>query len=262
MKRKKEVMGEALFRKIVKDAVDFGVNQIQLQGYGEPLLDPDILKRIRYVKNLGPKVVMNTNASLLSENKARNLIENGLDEIFISLDAFSKENYEMIRPPLDYDSVRHNVDTLHSIRKSMNSASPRINLTFTIQDGNDNEADKFYRYWKDRCDNVIIAYARNWAERLDVSSRNSPHIHNLHRRNYNPCESLWKILYVQVDGRVALCCDDYEGTVILGNLNSSSLADVWMGDKSRAYRKAHFDKRRNMMPLCEKCCRHINWFNL
>jgi MoaA/NifB/PqqE/SkfB family radical SAM enzyme len=141
MKRKKGVMAETIFRKIVKDAVDFGVDQIQLQGYGEPLLDTAILDRIRFVKKYGLKVVMNTNASLLNENTARDLIEAGLDDVFISLDAHSKETYAAIRPPLDYYKVRCNVERLHSIRESMNSSSPRINLTFTVQNKNENKAD-------------------------------------------------------------------------------------------------------------------------
>jgi len=262
MKREKCVIDAEVFREIVNDAKNCGIKRITLQGYGEPLLDRDIFDRIRFIKDKEIRVTFNTNGSLLDEQKSRLLIESGIDEVYISLDAFSKESFERIRFPLIYETVKANIVRLWEMRNSMGLKSPRIILTFAAHDENEAEARPFYDYWKDGCDEVVIGYARNWADQVDVKSRRSPHIHNNHRRDYNPCDMLWTTFYVQCNGRVALCCDDYEGSVIMGDLNKQSILDVWYGDRFKTYRKAHLDKKRTSMPLCSRCYRHINWFNI
>lgn len=251
-----------IFKSIIRDAKNSDIELITLQGFGEPLLDKSIFEKIRFVKNHGMRVTFNTNASLLNQDCSRKLIEAGLDEINISMDALSKEKYEKIRFPLDYETVRRNIDDFFNMREVFKAGVPEITMTYVLQDINADEARDFINYWKRRSDYLIVAFAINRAGRAEVSSRHSPHIRSRKRMNYNPCEYLWTSLYIQYDGTVALCCEDYEGMVTLGDVNKQRISEIWHGEKMEEMRNAHLSKKRSSAPLCSLCYRHINWINV
>lgn len=262
MQRGKGFMPLTVFRDIVEDAGNCGIGWITLQGYGEPLLDREIYEKIAFARDQGVRVSFNTNASMLDRDCSRKLIEAGLDEIFISVDAWSKESFEKIRPPLDYETVKENIEGLLGARAALGSRTPKVNMTYVIQDGNEAEVGSFFSYWSGRCDRLIAAYAKDWAGQVAVSSRNSPHIDNSRGRDRNPCDYLWTSLSVQHDGSVALCCEDFEGRIALGNVRRQSLEEIWRGPLLQKYRQAHLAGRRGSMPLCRGCHRHINWINV
>ena len=46
---------------------------------------------------------------------------------------------------------------------------------------------------------------------------------------------------------------DPEGLGILGNVNNSSIEELWNGTKRQEWREFHIQGRRNRVPLCAKC---------
>ena len=259
MRRPKGYMDMDLFKKIVDDAASIGIKTIGLVFMGEPLLDKRIFDRIKYIKDKNIRVVFNTNASLLSRDKSRKLIENKLDQIIISFDAFKKRTYEKIRAGLDYDKVIANIKSLIALKKEMRAKYPIIELTFVDVKVNHNEARLFYNFWKGKVDKVIISYVRDWATQVKVESEISPHI-NLRMLQKNPCDSLWKDLVITWDGKAVLCCNDYEGEIIMGDLTKQSILDVWNGKKFLYYRKMHMYNKRDILPLCKKCLKYSFWW--
>lgn len=73
--------------------------EINLNGNGESLLDPDIFKRIKEVKDIMGcgKVQLSTNATLLTESNVEKLKETGIDEIHISLHDIAAVRLAVIR---------------------------------------------------------------------------------------------------------------------------------------------------------------------
>src|ERR1700724_3495895 len=62
------------------------IARVVLHGVGEPMMVRALPRMIRYLKDRGTYVLFNTNGTLLSERKGRELIESGLDELRVSLD--------------------------------------------------------------------------------------------------------------------------------------------------------------------------------
>ena len=58
-----------------------------LHGVGEPMLVKNLPKMVRYLKDRGTYVLFNTNGTVLNERNGRALIDAGLDELRVSLDA-------------------------------------------------------------------------------------------------------------------------------------------------------------------------------
>jgi hypothetical protein len=67
------------------------------------------------------------------------------------------------------------------------------------------------------------------------------------------CGRALGFLHVLWDGRVALCCQDAEGAVILGDVTTHTLREVFAGETAMDIRRAHVEGRRASLPLCATC---------
>ena len=96
MARKQGVMDMELFKKVVDECVELGIEHVRMHNYGEPFVDRQLVDKVRYAKQKGvPQVGMISNGSLITETAARGMIEAGLDAINISVDASGKETFEI-----------------------------------------------------------------------------------------------------------------------------------------------------------------------
>jgi MoaA/NifB/PqqE/SkfB family radical SAM enzyme len=66
-------------------------------GLGEPLFHPNIVEMIAQVKSLGATAELITNGTLLTKNLSKQLIEAGLDMLWVSLDGATSESYADVR---------------------------------------------------------------------------------------------------------------------------------------------------------------------
>src|SRR6476661_9341349 len=88
-------MSWALFTSIVDQVPD--VARVVLHGVGEPMMVKALPRMIRYLKARGIYVLFNTNGTLLTERKGRELIAAGLDELRVSLDAAEPAAFLAVR---------------------------------------------------------------------------------------------------------------------------------------------------------------------
>jgi radical SAM protein with 4Fe4S-binding SPASM domain len=104
--------------------------QAVLQGIGEPTINRDLTRMIRYLKARRARVVFNTNATLLlpGSKLARELIGSGLDECRISLDAADGQTYEKVRGLPKFDLVLNNVREFVRLKRELGAGLPRLSL--------------------------------------------------------------------------------------------------------------------------------------
>jgi MoaA/NifB/PqqE/SkfB family radical SAM enzyme len=102
-----------------------------LQGVGEPLLNRDLAAMIGHLKSRGVYVVFNTNGALLTHRRQLELIESGLDELRVSLDASTPETYLKVRGIPAFDRVVANVATMVRTRRERGTTTPRLSFWMT-----------------------------------------------------------------------------------------------------------------------------------
>jgi MoaA/NifB/PqqE/SkfB family radical SAM enzyme len=107
------------------------IERVVLHGVGEPLMTRDLIRMIRYLKARGTYVLFNTNATLLTERKAKELIESGLDEMRVSLDAAEPAEYEEVRGLPLFNRVVDNVRTFVELQRRTGAKHPRVSLWLT-----------------------------------------------------------------------------------------------------------------------------------
>ena len=247
MKRKTGVMAMELFKKIIDECANMGIGYVTIYGFGEPLLDNKFIERVKYAKEVGlSRVTTNTNAAFLTKDKAKTIIEAGLDEIYISFDAATKETYKKIRPNLNFEEVTKNIINLIKEKKKLQSKKPLIFLSFVESEINSNEVGPYEKKWKGLVDGISFSIAHNWTGEVNFGRAESLTLRD-------PCRLLWTDMVVSFDGKVPLCCNDYENKVILGDINHQSIKEIWGGEKLKKIREKHLKRQFQDIAICSLC---------
>jgi len=240
MHRRQGIMSVDLFRKIVDECVELGITHVRMHNYGESFIDKQLVEKIRYAKARGiQEVGMISNGSLITDPVARGIIEAGLDAINISVDAAGKDVFEATRIGLKYDKVIANIERLVRLRAESGKRRPKLILSF-VRQNNSADEQAFIAHWRAIADKVHVTDLHNWAGTLNTESD----------VNY-PCYRPWLTFTVLWDGRVSLCCADFDGKVVLGDLNSSSIREIWNAEPYRLARREHLE--RGGPDICRSC---------
>ena len=107
------------------------IARVVLHGIGEPMLVKDIAQRVKYLKDRNIYVLFNTNGTLLTEANGRALIEAGLDELRVSLDAAEAEMYQVVRGKDFFAKIVANVGMFTRLQKQLGAPKPRVSLWLT-----------------------------------------------------------------------------------------------------------------------------------
>jgi len=107
------------------------IARVVLHGIGEPMLVKDLAQRVRYLKDRNIYVLFNTNGTLLTEANGRALIDAGLDELRVSLDAAESEVFQMVRGKDFFDKIVANVRNFTRLQRELNAPKPRVSLWLT-----------------------------------------------------------------------------------------------------------------------------------
>ena len=106
------------------------LERVFLHGIGEPLLNKELFEMIRYLKQRRVYVLFNSNGVLLDKRKQHDLIQAGLDELRISLDAASAKGYRNIRNSDQFEQVVENLKSFISLQARQQAAHPKLSLWF------------------------------------------------------------------------------------------------------------------------------------
>jgi len=130
-------MAESTFDRIIKSLRAFSPPPtIIFGGFGEPLSHPRIAEMVAAVKALGAPVELITNATLLTRDLSRHLIEAGLDVLWVSLDAATTEVYGDVRLGAILPQVIANVACFRDMPRPANPAPLHIGIVFVAMKRN------------------------------------------------------------------------------------------------------------------------------
>ena len=101
-----------------------------LHGVGEPLLNKALCRMIAHLKKRNVFVLFNSNGILLDEKRQNAIIDTGLDELRISLDASSSEGYKIIRNSNKFNRIVQNLQTFLKLQKKRRAVTPRLSIWF------------------------------------------------------------------------------------------------------------------------------------
>jgi MoaA/NifB/PqqE/SkfB family radical SAM enzyme len=122
-------MSWELFTSIVDQIPD--LERAVLHGVGEPMLVKNLPRMVRYLKDRGTYVLFNTNGTVLNERNGRALIEAGLDELRVSLDAANAKSFLAIRGKDYFGRILRNVRAFRNLQEREGKDRPRVSAWLT-----------------------------------------------------------------------------------------------------------------------------------
>jgi sulfatase maturation enzyme AslB (radical SAM superfamily) len=247
MQRRPQPMEESLYQRLINECSESGCREVHLHNFGEPLLDRRLEQRVRDAKQKGiRKVKIFSNGSLISAARARGLVEAGLDEIKISFDGATREEFERIRAPLKFDQVVGNVRELVAIRNELKST-----MKIGVACCSTSDKTATMSHLESIVDDFSFGKVHNWATQANSQPPG---------RWRKPCSRLWRTFTVLADGTVALCCLDYDGKCVLGRIDANTtIRQVFNNAAYQAVRRQHRASRQHEIGLCRGCTKSFLW---
>ena len=108
------------------------VKRVVLHGVGEPLLNRELPKIILWLKEKGIYVLFNSNGTLINKRWREALVESGLDEIRLSLDAATAETFARVRGKPLFDVIIRNIKGLTALKAGTGSLTPLVSLARSV----------------------------------------------------------------------------------------------------------------------------------
>jgi radical SAM protein with 4Fe4S-binding SPASM domain len=122
-----------------------GLEQVTLQGLGEPLLAPDLFAMIEHARARGIRTVFNTNATLLTRAMAERLVTAAPSLVCLSLDGATAATYESIRAGAAFDKVLAHIAGLVEVMHARGADRPLLRIVFVAMRRNVHELPALVR---------------------------------------------------------------------------------------------------------------------
>ncbi|MEM0465196.1 MAG: radical SAM protein [Candidatus Pacearchaeota archaeon] len=248
MKRKQKIMKQEDFERIIDNVLkSYKIKRLNLNGFGEPFIDPGLIKKIKYVNKRYPliKIDIFTNGSLMSKNITDELLKLKVDRITFSING-TKKNYKKIMG-LDYENTQNNV--LYFLKNNLKKENKILtNISLMILDENKEDIEKFIKFWSPYANSVRAYAPNNWAGGITNIIYKTPFKYNKRW----PCIYFWTNITIDVEGNVTLCCRDYESRVIFGNVLKQDIKKIRNSQKFKDSKQKQLNFDFNM-PVCSTC---------
>lgn len=263
IKRPKGIMSYKVFCKIIDDLTIFPnkLNRLHLYKDGEPLLNKNIGEMVSYakMKNISNSVELTTNASLLNEKIALELLDAGLDKIRISVEHVKDEGYKAITKNFsNYLKILENVRFLHIKR---NELKKNIHIHVKILDIGltKEELNIFFNDYSNLSDSIFVDEIMGWSnsDKFDFTLKKKPKYAMNNTTNINKnrvvCPQPFYTLSINFNGLVSVCCVDWEMNTIVGDCKKEDLLSIWNGELLKEFRLMHLNKKKYKNESCNNC---------
>jgi len=128
-------------KKVFSDLKSMGIKKISLLG-GETLIRKDIIDIFRLAKEFGFFLVITTNATMISEKNADDIVKSGVDVINYSLDAAYDEHDSIRGIKGTFNKAKRGIEFVRDAKKRLASSTPYTYITTTVSKLNYDKFDK------------------------------------------------------------------------------------------------------------------------
>ena len=245
--RSRGLMSEATFGHVERELRAGGVWIVGLCGNGEPTLHPRFAEYVARIARFVPYVSVTSNWQRVEDEVAVACLATA-KVITVSVDGADREVYERRRVGSSFPTLLRNLRRLKELQRSTGSRSV-INIRVMVGVEDRAREQEILSFWRPYGDVVSKQYI------LDLGSR-APEA-------YRPvtegrCTLTLRKLDIHWNGVVNLCgyswlqIGDPEG-VVLGNVATTPLSEMWNSDLMRQYREGHRSRREELIPVCRNC---------
>lgn len=259
MTRKKEFMTEETFRKILTDIKPY-TDYIYFHVKGEPLLHPLIGDFLDISADMGFRVNLTTNATLIHEKQHLILGKSALRQVNISLhsfengtdDEFSQYMHNVIEFAKKAQKDTYIVMRLWNLKNTQNPQNLRV---IKMLEESFSQSGDVVSMIESAPANKLSERSLTLAQNVYLSQEKVfkwPNINDPVIGSAGFCYGLRTMAAILADGTVVPCCLDADAGAPLGNIHTSSFGDIIASPAAAAINDG-FSERKVVHPLCRRC---------
>ena len=245
------------------------LREVDLQGIGEPLLNPHLEKILEWCGTHNIEARFVTNGLLLRSERIKSLLKAGPSRITVSLDTVDPEVYANIRSGANVRKLLDNIAELILFRNQVKASKPHVGLmAITMKGTLEGMPDVIQTAAELGVDSLTIKglntminpdlQERNLGSSLQRIRKVAEHHPNLEviidcegNSGQLRCRWPWLATYVTVEGDVTPCCNCPDARhVHFGNLFNTPFRSVW---NSAAYKKFRHELKTEFPQICRSC---------
>lgn len=232
---------------------------------GEPYLNPDFLPMVKYAHDKGIYTATSTNAHYLTDEKARQTVESGLDRLIISIDGTTQDIYEQYRVGGKLEKVLEGARNIVKWKKEMKSKTPFVFFQFLVVKHNEHQIEEVKKLGREiGIDQVryktaqVYDFENDPNQLIPDNNKYSRYKKDASGKMQtksglgNHCWKLWHANVITWDGLVVPCCFDKDATHQLGNLKTQSFKETWHNGNYKQFRRELLTSRKNI-DICSNC---------
>ena len=269
MTRPRGKLSFELFKNVL-DQIGDKILYVTLYAQGEPFLNKDINKFIKYAKDKGVYVNTSTNAHFFTtKEQAVSVVKSGLDSMIISLDGVTQESFSYYRRGGELQTVLTGIKNLVKAKKEYNTRTPFLYLQFLVMKHNEHEIPEIKKLAKELDVNRLLIKtiqvhsleeAKEWLPQNEKLKRYHVTSDSFTvKQGKGICPRPWLTTLIDWDGLVVPCCFDKNGEFPMGNVSTSDFDSVWSSKNYQNFRKKMV-KNRNSIKICKNCNYGIGLF--
>jgi len=231
---------------------------------GEPYLHPRFLDLVGYASQKGVYTATSTNAHFLTNKAARRTVESGLDRLIISIDGTTQESYQAYRVGGQLDKVLEGARNVVRWRQELKSKTPYLIFQFLVVRQNEHQLPEVRRLAREiGIDKVLVKTAQiyDFEDGSPLMPENPKYSRyergpdgkfRIKNKMPNHCWRMWHSAVVTWDGGVVPCCFDKDAQHKMGQLGTSTLAQVWDDQAYHRFRQQILQSRQQV-DMCRNC---------
>ncbi len=261
--RPKGMLDQSFFQKTIDELAKELVYLI-FYFQGEPYLNPDFLDMVKYASDKGIYTATSTNAHFLSDERAKQTVESGLDRLIISIDGTTQDVYQQYRRGGRLDRVLAGAKNVIKWKKQLKSKTPFVFFQFLVVKPNEHQIEEVKKLAREiGVDQVRFKTAQVYNYKngnplipsLDKFSRyrkKADGSYAIKNKLANHCWRLWHDPVVTWDGLVVPCCFDKDAIHRMGDLKQKSFKEIWQDKQYMKFRTQILGGRKNI-DICANC---------
>lgn len=214
---------------------------LQLHGYGDPLLDTEMPERIKQLTERGLHSYFSCNPANIDVKKNIEMFNNGLGFIKYSIESVDDFLHKKIRGEASnfeasYQKILQMLEAKEKYRFNTTIVITMLDLKRENQQA---EFEKLSKAFKG-CDVYIYLKSQDqqWYQDKDEGTN------SIHWTEF--CQFPWSSMTIKSNGEAAMCVEDFNNEIILGDAKKESLYDIWNGVKYAQFRRDQFDLKKGI----------------
>lgn len=214
---------------------------IQLHGYGDPLLDKNMPTYVKILKERGFQSYFSCNPSNIDFERTKIMFENGLDYIKYSIETIDDILHKKIRGQAsNFTESYKKILELLDLKSKTNFKTTIIITMLDLHRPNQKEDFEKLKEAFKGCDVYIYFKSEDqqWY-RKDYHGTTSVHWSEF-------CKHPWMSMTIKSNGDAAMCMEDFNNEIVLGDTGKESLFDIWNGEKYKQFRRDHLELKKDI----------------